>query len=203
MICEAAPALSSLPPHTHASSRLYRTSQWGGGSKQRRHEDEHTPAPPADVLSPRQRRGRVARPRRCGGYAGIGVSPLSALASRRLLGRLAQGRLTRDGGGGKSLYSRPASHQRARSSRRQAITRSAGADAVCRGHGVRSTNGLPGMASVLMPCVWPRRKGIKRSWMERVRRGLKASFCAQVAAANSHTDMQQTVSSSQARKPRD
>ena len=64
---------------------------------------------------------------------------------------------------------------------------------VCRGHGVRSTNGLPGMASVLMPCVWPRRKGIKRSWMERVRRGLKASFCAQVAAANSHTDMQQPV----------
>ena len=60
----------------------------------------------------------------------IGVSPLSALASWRLLGRLAQGRLTRDGGGGKSLYSRPASHQRARSSRRQAITRSAGADAV-------------------------------------------------------------------------
>jgi len=52
---------------------------------------------------------------------------------------------------------------------------------------------MPGMASVLMPCVWPRRKGIKRSWMERVRRGLKASFCAQVAAANSHTDMQQPV----------
>ena len=60
MICEAAPALSSLPPHTHASSRLYRTSQWGGGhSKQRRHE--HTPAPPADVLSPRQRRGVESR----------------------------------------------------------------------------------------------------------------------------------------------
>ena len=36
------------------------------------------------------------------------------------------------------------------------------------GMGSEHYNGLPGMASVLilMPCVWPRRKGIKHGWNE-------------------------------------